>query len=198
MNVLPQPLPRLGRMMVFIDGENLVCRYQDMIAAGRRRNDDTRHLKDVFAWAPRAVWPALNVVLRATYYTYAVGSDEIQLEIAGQIQALTFVQYNPPGHNLAPGLGNTLYPKVFKKLKNARNPKGVDIQLSVDALSNAYQDNLDVVYLVAGDGDYAPLVAECQRLGKSVFVAAVSSGLNNNLKVLADRFIDLDGIFFEP
>ena len=88
--------------------------------------------------------------------------------------------------------------KVLKKVRTARGGKGVDIQLTVDVLSNTYQNNLDVVYLISGDGDYAPLIAECQRQGKIVFVAALSSGLNPSLPVVADRFIDLDNCFLEP
>jgi uncharacterized LabA/DUF88 family protein len=127
-----------------------------------------------------------------------VGNDETVLEAANEVRGLQFAQYNPPGHYLSPRLGDTLYPKILRKLKSARNPKGIDIQLSVDVLSNTYQNNLDVVYLIAGDGDYAPLIAECQRQGKQVFVAALSSGLNPSLKVVADRFIDLDNYFVKP
>jgi len=196
---LPQePLPALGRMMVFVDGENLVARYQAMLDSGRKPSHEVHHRPNVYVWSPGAVWPGMSVVLRATYYTYAVGSEEIVLEIANEIRALTYVQYNPPGHHLAPRLGDTLYPKVLRKVKNSRNAKGVDIQLTVDVLSNAYQNNLDVVYLITGDGDYAPLIAECQRQGKQVFVAALSSGLNQSLKVVADRFIDLDNYFVGP
>jgi hypothetical protein len=184
--------------MVFIDGENLVARYQAMLDAGCTPTPEVRHRPDVYAWSYSAVWAGYNAVLRATYYTYIVGNDETVLEAANEVRGLQFAQYNPPGHYLSPRLGDTLYPKILRKLKSARNPKGIDIQLSVDVLSNTYQNNLDVVYLIAGDGDYAPLIAECQRQGKQVFVAALSSGLNPSLKVVADRFIDLDNYFVKP
>ena len=198
MNFPPEPLPALGRMMVFVDGENLVARFQAMLAEGRTPTNEVRHRQDVFVWSPGAVWPGYNAVLRATYYTYVVGTDETVLEVANEIRSLQFVQYNPPGHHLSSWLGDALFAKVLRKIKGARTPKGLDIQLSVDVLSNTYQNNLDVVYLVAGDGDYAPLIAECQRQGKQVFVAALSSGLNPSLKVLADRFLDLDNHFVTP
>lgn len=193
-----EPLPALARMMVFVDGENLVARYQAMLSSGRTPSHEVRHRPDVFAWSHGAVWTGMSVVLRATYYTYVVGNEETILETSNAIRALTFAQYNPPGHHLSPRLGDSLYPKVLRKLKNSRNPKGIDIQLTVDVLSNTYQNNLDVVYLVAADGDYAPLIAECQRQGKQVFVAALSSGLNPSLRVIADRFIDIDNHFVVP
>lgn len=198
MNRFSEPLPSLGRMMVFVDGENLVARYQALLKDGRTPNPEVRHRQDVFAWSTGAVWPGMNIVQRVTYYTYAVGSEEVVLNVANEIRALTFIQYNPPGQNFATRLGDNLYPKVLRKVKNARNPKGVDIQLTVDVLSNTYQNNLDVVYLIAGDGDYAPLISECQRQGKQVFVAALSSGLNPSLRLQADRFIDLDNYFVSP
>jgi len=195
MNLPREPLPTLGRMMAFIDGENLVCRYQAMLVLGRLPTDEVKHRRDIYAWGVGTIHPGLNVVLRATYYTYAFGGHNVDQEIAREIQSLSFTQYNPIGHPIGSRLGNSLYPKVFTKPKD-RSGKGVDIQMTVDALSNTYQNNLDVVYLVSGDGDYEPLISECQRQGKLVFVAALSNGLNPRLPLIADRFINLDNYYF--
>lgn len=86
---------------------------------------------------------------------------------------------------------------MFSKPKN-RSGKGVDIQTTVDVLTNVYQNNLDAVYLVSGDGGYAPLIHEAQRMGKHVVVAALSSGLSPKLKLIADSFVSLDNCYFEP
>ena len=177
MHQIQEPMPSLGRMMVFIDGENIVARYQSMLDAGRQPVDGVQHQKDVFAWVYRAVWPGLNVVQRATLYTYVVGDEIAANEAATAIQTLTFGQYAPPGQNFTGRLINTLYPRVFKKLK-CRPGKGGDIQMTVDILCNVYQNNLDTVYLISGDGDYEPIIHECQRMGKQVVVAALSSGLS--------------------
>ncbi|MBT9567166.1 MAG: NYN domain-containing protein [Thiobacillus sp.] len=196
--IQPQsPVPSLGRMMVFIDGENLVARYQSMVESGRRPLDYVRHRKDTYVWSFLSVEPKLNVVSRATYYTYAIGSADLIDEIASEIQAQNFQQYSIPGGHFTSWLLQTLYPRVFSKPKN-RSGKGVDIQMTVDVLANVYQNNLDTVYLVSGDGDYAPLIHEAQRMGKHVFVAALSSGLNPKLKLIADGFICLDNYYFEP
>ena len=192
----PDPLPPLARMMVFIDGENLVARYEAMQAAGRTPRADVQHQKDVYVWAHGAVWPGVHIVQRATFYTYVQGSEQTAADASAAIKALTFGQYSAPGHGFPSRLVNTLYPRVFRKTKN-RPGKAVDIQMTVDCLGHAYHNNLDTVYLVSGDGDYEPLIAECQRLGKSVFVAALSSGLSKTLPTVADRFIDLDNFFFD-
>lgn len=190
------PVPPLGRMMVFIDGENLVARYQAM-ENERKLMPKVRHRKDTYVWNGYSIRPGLNVVLRATYYTYAVGSSDIVNEVAGELRSFNFSQYSIPGEHFTNQLVQTLYPRVFKKSKN-RSGKGVDIQMTVDVLTNVYQNNLDVVYLVSGDGDYAPLIHEAQRMGKHVIVAALSSGLSPELKLIADSFFDLDNVYFEP
>ena len=196
MNEPRDPMPSLGRMMAFIDGENMVARYQAMLDAGRTPNDHVKHVRDAYVWVPSVVWPALNVVIRATYYTYVVGNEEAVLGTSDQIRSMTFNQYAVPGQSAPSRLINTLTPRVFSKPKN-RSGKGVDIQMTVDILSNIYQGNLESVFLVSGDGDYEPVLAECRRMGKQVYVAAFSNGLSPKLRLSADHFIDIDGQFFQ-
>ena len=52
---LRRPMPSLGRMMVFVDGENLVGRYQAMLDDGRAAGNGVEHRKDVYAWIPATV-----------------------------------------------------------------------------------------------------------------------------------------------
>ena len=196
MNEPRDPMPLLGRMMAFIDGENMVARYQAMLDSGRVPDSRVKHQRDVYVWTPGVIWPGLNVVIRATYYTYVVGKEESALGASEAIRAMTFQQYSVPGQHATARLINTLTPRVFTKLKN-RSGKGVDIQMTVDILSNIYQGNVDSVFLVSGDGDYEPVLAECRRMGKQVYVAALSSGLSPKLRLSADHFIDLDGHFFQ-
>ena len=190
-------MPPLGRMMAFIDGENIVARFEAIVQSGRVPYDRVRHKKDVYAWVEHAIDPALNVVLRATYYTYTTGSAEQAELVATEIQSLAFRQYDVIGQQFAYRLGNSLHPQVFIKPKG-RSGKGVDIQMTVDVLTNVYQDNLDTVFLMSGDGDYVPLVKESQRMGKRVVVAAFESGLSPALRIAADKFFELESAFFEP
>jgi uncharacterized LabA/DUF88 family protein len=67
----------------------------------------------------------------------------------------------------------------------------------VDILTNSFNNNLDTVFIVSGDGDYAPVLEEVIRHGKKIYVAALSSGLNPKLRDIADKFYDLDAKFFE-
>jgi uncharacterized LabA/DUF88 family protein len=56
------------------------------------------------------------------------------------------------------------HPVVVHKLKK-RKAKGVDISLTKDMLLQVFLNNYDVAVLVAGYGDYKPLVEEVKRLG---------------------------------
>ena len=68
--------------------------------------------------------------------------------------------------------------------------------MTVDILSNIYRDNIDTVYLIAGDGDYLPIIDEAIRMGKQVYLSAFSEGLNPKLEHKVDQFFLLDGIYF--
>jgi len=76
--------------MVFIDGENLVARFQAMIDAGRVRDDAVAYQKDVFVWARGCLRRYVDGydVIRVTYYTSVLGDesriDEIERFIGGQ------------------------------------------------------------------------------------------------------------------
>ncbi len=190
------PMPNLGRMMVFVDGENLVKRFEAMLEEGRVAGNGVVHKKGVYVWIPATVRVGLHAVSRATYYTYAEGNEEKLRAIREEIKELEFRQYYVPNEPSTGKLRKTLYPIVFKKRKNARSGKGVDIQMTLDILSNVYRNNVDTVYLVSGDGDFKPVIDECIRFGKHVHVAALSSGLNPDLKHWADKFTDLDVMYF--
>jgi len=46
--------------------------------------------------------------------------------------------------------------------------KGVDVSLTVDMLTGAFEDHWDTAILVSSDGDFAPAVNEVRRRGKHV------------------------------
>jgi hypothetical protein len=157
------PDPHLRRWMVFVDGENLTVRAQQVAKdAGVRLSEGPFYSRDVFVWTPG--WPATKGMapdresiplqaspVRAYYYTSVVGNEE---KIRSVKEALFELQFTP---------------KVFKKSKT-RGSKAVDITLATDMLGHAHHDDYDVAVLFAGDGDYVPLVEEVKRLGKSVRV----------------------------
>jgi uncharacterized LabA/DUF88 family protein len=186
-------MPACRRAMVFIDGENLVFCYQSMLRNGRQHRDesDVTHIEDVLIWCSRFLPSVgLSEILRATYYTYAVGSNEKLDQIRDTIKGLQFSTHTNSR------LPNTLTPQVFKKDKQSAKTKGVDIQMTVDILNHVHRDNVDIVMLYSGDGDYIPVIEEVLRCGKQCYISAFSDGLNPKLSQIADRFDCLDGRIF--
>ena len=185
------PTPNYKRLMTFIDGENLVFQYQNLLNKGKSPNETVKHLEDVYAWSINAMYNLQYAeIIRATYYTSATGSDELLNTISSEIKRLKFKQ----GSYSA--LPDNLQSYVIKKAKKEKKSKGVDIKMVVDILSNVYQNNTDIVYILSGDGDFLPVIKECQRNGKVIFLGAFEAGLNKSLLNYIDRFIPLETCFF--
>lgn len=118
--------------------------------------------------------------IRSYYYT-SVSGDTVKMESIKQIL------WNRGFHG-----------EVFKKDRREAKAKGVDIALTKDILSHAFLGNYDLAVLVAGDGDYVPVIEEIRRLGKIVYVAFFEeSGLSPNLRLASDFFFAMEGVFFK-
>jgi uncharacterized LabA/DUF88 family protein len=118
--------------------------------------------------------------LRAHYYTSVGGDIQAQEKVREALWQIGFA------------------PAVFKKDTQSKKSKGVDIALARDMLAHAFRDNYDAAVLVAGDGDYLPLLEEVRRLGKLIHIVFFrSSGLNDSLRLEADIFHDLAALFLD-
>ena len=185
-----------NRALVLADGENLVTRYQAMIKSGAEKTNDTRHIPDVFVWHPKITMCTPMQVIRVSFYTTQIG-DEQKLEETRR----TIASHDYKCHSISRqeygDIGN-ICPHVFKKEVRNQKTKSVDINIAIDALRHTYNDSMDILFLLSGDGDYIPLIQEIMRQGKRVFVAAFSDGLNPALRHVPDRFFDLDVWMIKP
>jgi len=121
-----------------------------------------------------------SYALRASYYTSFVGDDQALQTIREGLWKLGFDAH------------------AFKKARGAARAKGVDVALTKDMLSHAFRGNYESAVLVAGDGDYLPLVEEVKRLGKQVHIWFFEGeGLSPDLKLSADVFFDLTNRFID-
>ena len=64
-------------------------------------------------------------------------------------------------------------------------------------LSHAFRDHYGTAVLIAGDGDYIPLIEEVKRCGKRVCVGFFGGdlGLAPGMPLVADYFVDLSSLF---
>jgi uncharacterized LabA/DUF88 family protein len=193
--------------MIFVDGENFTLRGQEFAkATGLKLERGPYWQRDIFLWMPgvdaelplytdteermhNPPWfpglagdvpqPTAKDIRseRAHYFTAVTGDDALLMETRLALHQLNF------------------QPEVFKKVKGSRS-KGVDISLTTAMLSHAYQGNYEVAYLLAGDGDYVPLIEELRRLGRKVIIVFFASdGLNPALRIAGNRFIDIGDKF---
>jgi len=177
--------------MLFADGENLVARYQALLKSGREpftdgNNCRVHHQPDVFVWRDD-FWVEHGNVRRATYYTSCIGDDNIRAEVQENIRRFNLRQRDS---------WTALTAYVVRRSKNTGRSKGVDIKLTTDFLTHAFNRNMDTAFLMSGDGDFVPMVEEAKRYGVRVIVYAFTSGLSRDLKLASDYFYSLDDVFF--
>jgi len=171
-----------ARAMMFVDGENLAMRYGAMLKeAGKPLVATPWYRPDVMVWA-QALSPDANSlpgtrILRKHCYTSAAGDDVALAEIADWLKERRFEA-----------------PRVFKKEGTSKRSKQVDISLCTDMLLHGFRRHYDIAVLVAGDGDYVPLVRAVKSEGARVHVWFVMNGLSPKLRREADYFVDIGPI----
>jgi len=180
------------KIIGFIDGENIVARYQDMVKKGRIPNKHVVHIPDVLVWAPRCTGGFYVDIARISFYQTVVGDAD---RINSVKESIRSISYRYDESESAEGHG-ILQPRVFKKQSRSSKTKSVDINLTVDVMRHALSSTFEAVQIFGGDGDYLPLVEEVGRHGVQVWIYAFSSGLSQDLKNAADHFICLDEYFF--
>lgn len=65
----------IPKTLFFIDGENLVFRYQAMCDTGQRPATGIVHIPDIFVWHPKLTQLSYMNISRVYYYTSMVGDD---------------------------------------------------------------------------------------------------------------------------
>lgn len=75
--------------------------------------------------------------------------------------------------------------------KQKKEQKEVDVQLTVDVLSNVFKKNCDEVHLIAGDLDFRPLIEEVVSLGTRIVVFSSASNTSDQLKYAPDHWREL-------
>ncbi len=188
------------KIMIFIDGENLVMRYQNMVKNGHDKKPNTKYVKDIYVWHDELIPREKIDLRRVTYYTSAVGSDDHINELREKIHNINYkfrgLPYTFHRATAYQEEWGSVVPKVFKKPSQGLKSRQVDINIAIDMLNHATPSQVDRMLLISGDGDFIPLIQEVMRHGIQVHISALSDGLNPKLKVVADMFTLLDDSMF--
>jgi uncharacterized LabA/DUF88 family protein len=180
----------LKKVLAFADGENLVFRYQELLAQGKLPKPDVVHVKNQFVWHPKVTTWSMFDLIRVSYYTSMVGDDVAHLALESRISDTWF---ECRGIDIIGGAA--LIPKVHRKSARSKKTKVVDVDITIDVM-RALAMPVDGILLLSGDGDYLPLIREATRSSKQIYLGAFSSGLAPSLKNSVDIFVDLDDFFF--
>jgi len=183
-----------ARAVMFIDGENLVARFQDMVSSGRKQKTGVEHEKDCFVWSDGIGGLAYASMLRINYYATVVGDDlridSIRKKL-GSMVTHTALSRNPP-------VLAKVIPRLYKKESKSQRSRILDVEIAIDMMKAVHQTDVDTILLFSGDGDFLSLVHEVtRRSSKHLLLAAFSSGLNKELPDAVDAYRCLDGMFFE-
>jgi uncharacterized LabA/DUF88 family protein len=180
--------------MLFADGENLLLRYEAMLANGApvQVRNTIHHEQGRFVWCDTLTAVGNLEFTRVAYYTTFVGDDIGLQQLRTDIQKLT---WNPNKRSSV--RRRYVHPRVFKKPSKEQKVASVDINITIDVLRHCYHKDVEAIYVLTGDGDYLPLIEEAMKTGTRVFVGAFSEGLNPRLNLAGDQFFNLDHWFFQ-
>lgn len=170
--------------MVSVDGSNIIKGIArnigiDDLLGKNRKNLHRKPPKSVFELAELFFQSAMrglpfNQLLRKYWFGSYTGDDNFCFELCDILRDLNFE------------------PHLYKA--EGEQEKGVDIGLTLNMLSNAFNQNFEIGLLIAGDEDYLELVNEVKRYGQIIHGAYFSGGLSRRLRLSFDGFRYLDGI----
>ena len=168
--------PNIKRMMVFIDGSNFLIEMSKKIEVNFRADKPPFSTLVLSNFVLNKVinGKGFNKIRRYWFSSYQ-GNEEYKFKLSQNLRKLDFE------------------PVLFKKKKGKE--KGVDISLTMNVLINAFNQNYDVAFVIAGDEDYLGLIKEVKRYGPLVYGAFFSSGLSAELELEYDYFEKLDYTF---
>lgn len=87
--------------------------------------------------------------------------------------------------------GYRIATKPLKRFRGGSVKANFDVELAIDVLTMA--DRVDVIVLVSGDGDFRRLVEIVGNKGVRIEVMAFGQSTSQDLRVVADRYIDIAG-----
>lgn len=173
----PLPTPSYRRVMYFIDGEYLKRSFQDL---NNSVNIDYKNLPYLLNNKFFVSSSIQGEIVRVYYYDAQCepGEEdyEDQLEFFNKLDNVNYYE--------------TRRASLVRKGKNKgrREQKGVDVLISVDMMSKAYEDHYDIAIVIMGDRDFLPLIKSVKNLtGKRVFGVVFEGTYSSELALAFDK-----------
>lgn len=161
----------MDRIMAFVDAANVFKSAEQYSRTNSRF---------VFDYEKLVAWlSATGTFLRAYYYD-------------GSPHRLQLTRSRSRFFDRLRSLGYTLRLKEVDPASAHASQKGVDISLTSDMISLAYEDAYDIAVVISGDGDYESLIQLVKSKGKRVWVLSFSHSLSWRLSESADRVVRIE------
>jgi uncharacterized LabA/DUF88 family protein len=149
------PLKPTERVMVFIDGGYVRAVYEELF--GDDNIDYEGFLKGLLGFYSASPYNVFRPDLVRAYFYDALPSEEDP-------------DYNDLKRYFVKVTRNFFftvrYGTLVKSEKGERRQKGVDILMSIDALTKAYLNHYDTGIFFLGDRDFVPLIEAVKNTGK--------------------------------
>lgn len=159
----------LKRIIIFIDARNIKSSQDNF----------NKQYKDNFVFGYREMMRFFSTkydVIRGYFYDGASHESQQTFKRIGFYNELR-------------NLGITLRLKEIDVTSPNASQKGVDIFLTSDMISLAYEDAYDIAVILSGDGDYTALVDLVKSKGKKVWVVSFEESLSHSLRNCADKIL---------
>ncbi|MFT4309175.1 MAG: NYN domain-containing protein [Candidatus Woesearchaeota archaeon] len=162
------------RIIIFVDARNIIS---------SQKNYNILNKKSVIVGYPELIdyFSKDNSFIRGYYYDSAPHKNHLTKE---RKKFFAFLRNN----------GFTLRLKELDFNNNHVSQKGVDIFLTADMISLAYENAYDIALIVSGDGDYVALIDLVKSKGKKVWVLSFKSSLSDKLRDCADKVFVIDNM----
>lgn len=173
-----RPIPPFTRVMVFIDGGYLRDGYHKLL--GHDKIGFEKLVKYRLVDLQFHISEEKGEMTRAYYYDAIVDASD-DLEKHKQQKEYFHRVGLFPGFEVRLG-------RLVKTASGEYRQKGVDILISIDMLTKAFQDFYDVTVFIGGDDDFVDLVNTVKNLtNKKVYGAAFQHNVSQRLLESFDR-----------
>src|SRR5205807_196133 len=154
---MPAPFAAQPRVMLFVDGSNLLIEMFKMYGAKQK--------------AEKPIDAAIHLAHQTIEKALLALSIDLDIAPIRRIRRYWFGSVQGSPANLEDRrvvLHRVGYDAELFLKKKGRGEKGVDLAVARQMLMHGYYKNYDVAVLVAGDEDYVGLVQDLKRLGLTV------------------------------
>ncbi|MEK6952533.1 MAG: NYN domain-containing protein [Nanoarchaeota archaeon] len=171
----------MKRVAVFIDGNNFYFGLRKLYGKNKSlKNFNFEEFSQFLAGE--------NEVVAIYYYNALLDKEQNEEKYESQKEFFERLRKIPHFHLV---LCKLLKRNITDTDKFYYIIKEDDINMAVDMVENAYEDNFDVAILVSGDGDFLPAVRSVKKKDKFVKNIFFKASSSRNLKDFCDESLEL-------